>query len=229
MKPIIGILGSAIKTITEYTSVVCMDKYRNAIIKLGGIPMMILPTQYANYDDIRPAEMPRMTSQEIEDLKRQVDLCDGILLPGGNRIYEYAYEVLEYACKKDVPCLGICLGMQTMACCKNDRNSKILTRIDSNINHKNLNPEYVHFVNIEKDTKLYSILKNEKIRVNSKHNYCIKEANNLKISAYSEDGIIEAIELEDKKFFIGVQWHPEDLLDDNMENIIRGLIDFSKK
>ena len=32
--------------------------------------------------------------------------------------------------------------------------------------------------------------------------------------AYSEDGIIEALEDKTKKFFIGVQWHPESLLSD---------------
>lgn len=66
---------------------------------------------------------------------------------------------------------------------------------------------------IEKNSKLYKILGEEKIEVNSKHRKCIKETR-LDYVAYSEDGIIEALEDKTKKFFIGVQWHPESLLSD---------------
>ena len=35
---------------------------------------------------------------------------------------------------------------------------------------------------------------------------------------YSEDGIIEAIERKDKKFAIGVQWHPEMIYNESEES-----------
>lgn len=230
MKPIIGIVGRPHKTITNKNVIVCFEEYRKSVIECGGIPIMILPTQFIDYDDVRPSQMPQMTDEEIDDIKKQVDLCNGIIFAGGNRIYQYAYEVFEYACQKNIPCLGTCLGMQTMACSCNDRKSwELLTKIETNINHKNMNPEYVHYVDIEKGTKLYEILGKDRIKVNSKHCYCINSAPNMKISAYSEDKIIEGIELEDKKFVIGVQWHPEDLMDEDMEKLIKAFIKISKE
>lgn len=57
----------------------------------------------------------------------------------------------------------------------------------------------------------------EKIKVNSRHGKCIPYTN-LSQVAYSEDGIIEAIEDKGKRFFIGVQWHPESLMKDEYSN-----------
>ena len=50
----------------------------------------------------------------------------------------------------------------------------------------------------------------ENITVNSRHNYAIKRTT-LEISGHSEDNIIESIEDTNKKFFIGIEWHPESL------------------
>lgn len=82
--------------------------------------------------------------------------------------------------------------------------------------HDSLNG-YVHDVSIKKDSMLYEILGASKIKVNSRHMRCIPYTR-LDVVAYSEDGIIEAIEDKEKKFFIGVQWHPESLIDDEYSN-----------
>lgn len=230
MKPIIGIIGRPHKTNTDMNIICTFEEYRNAICKFGGIPISILPTQVLEYNDIRPSQMPKLIKTEIDDLKRQIDLCDGIVFPGGGRIYEYAYEIFDYIYEKDIPCLGTCLGMQTIACSMNDRNSSdILSKVETNIEHKQMDAEFVHYIDIDKNTKLYEIIGKARIQVNSKHSYCINKANNMKISAYSEDGIIEAIEFPNKKFILGVQWHPEELLDENMEKIIKEFINCSKK
>ena len=48
------------------------------------------------------------------------------------------------------------------------------------------------------------------LSVNSYHHQAIKEkARSLKIMAVADDGIIEAVEMTDKKFVWGIQWHPE--------------------
>ncbi len=225
MKPIIGIIGRPHKTNTEVNVIVCHEEYRNAVIKCGGIPITILPTQLAEYIDTRPSEMPKMTNEEKEDIKRQLDLCNGVIFCGGQRIYEYAYEAFDYIYEKNIPCLGTCLGMQTMACARNGRDSKnVLAKVESEIDHKVIKPEFVHYVDIKHGTKLYEILEKNRIRVNSKHGYCIRNAGDMKISAFSEDGIIEGIEMEEKKFMIGVHWHPEDLLDEDMEKIMKAFI-----
>ena len=95
MKPIIGIIGRPHKTNTECNVIVCFEEYRNAVIKCGGIPILILPTQIGNLDDIRPSQMEPMTDEEKQDIRRQIDLCDGVIFAGGQRIYEYAYEAFD--------------------------------------------------------------------------------------------------------------------------------------
>ena len=85
--------------------------------------------------------------------------------------------------------------------------------INSKIKHKQLKAKYVHSINIKKGSLLHKIIGLDKIQVNSRHIYSVKNLNKAKIVAESEDGIIEAIEFENRKFAIGVQWHPEDLFD----------------
>lgn len=68
-------------------------------------------------------------------------------------------------------------------------------------------------VRILKNTLLSNIVKKDEINVNSKHNYHVSKVNRFKVSAYSEDGLIEAIELPGKNFVMGVQWHPEKMVD----------------
>ena len=77
-------------------------------------------------------------------------------------------------------------------------------------NHMKPNINNVHEVILKKGSKIYEILQKEKIIVNSRHNYQIKNTT-LEISGISSDNIIEIIEDKTKKFFIGIQWHPESL------------------
>ena len=82
-------------------------------------------------------------------------------------------------------------------------------------NHQN-GSNYSHFINIDKDTLLYNIIGKEKVEVNSLHSFCVPDTK-LCISARSDDETIEAIEDKRKKFFLGVQWHPELLDDENTD------------
>ena len=83
----------------------------------------------------------------------------------------------------------------------------------------------------QEETRKEKLIGEEIIDVNSRHKYAITKVNNAKINAISEDGIIEGIEFENKKFAIGVQWHPEDmsLYDKNMEKLIKAFIESTKK
>jgi len=60
------------------------------------------------------------------------------------------------------------------------------------------------------------ILGEVEVGVNSIHTFFAKEedVNGLEISAYSDDGFVEAVELKDRRFCLGVKWHPELMLDD---------------
>lgn len=145
---------------------------------------------------------------DIESLK----YCDGVILQGGSDPKEEELNIVRYIYENDIPCLGICLGMQEMALINNGTLEEIG-------NYKHLsNNKYVHDINIDPLSKLYGILNNEKIKVNSRHKDKVLKTD-LNIVAYSNDGIIEAIEDKNKKFFIGLQWHPESLDDEYTKNI----------
>ena len=77
---------------------------------------------------------------------------------------------------------------------------------------------FVHKVKINNNSKLYDIFKTETLQVNSRHiSYITKTS--LKVVAISDDDLIEAVEDTNKKFFIGVQWHPETMIEyDILEN-----------
>ncbi len=141
---------------------------------------------------------------EFIKTKPLIDLCSGIILQGGSDYYDIDIIITKYLHKNNIPTLGICLGMQTMAMAFNGNMGDIN-------NHKS-DKLYVHSVDINKNSKLYDILKKDKIIVNSRHKSYIINTD-LKVSGQAN--IIEAIEDNAKDFFIGVQWHPETLMDEN--------------
>ena len=143
-------------------------------------------------------------------------MCDALLMPGGYKWYEFDEVIYNYALEKNMPILGICAGMQMMCQIDNNKNGVEQNTIVLNetvTNHHQREVKYVHKVNIEDDTKLLDIIGQKNIDVNSKHNYHVQNISNMRISAYSEDGLIEAVEYSDKDFVIGVQWHPETMLE----------------
>ena len=206
MKPIIGIVARPDVGIDNYNLMATFDEYRKAIIKFNGIPILILPPQFIDYSN---KNISKLTNKEKNMIKRSIDLCDGILLPGGNRIYEYDLYICKYVNKINKPVLGICMGMQTMT---------------YNINHTLLKVENHHIQNLHqikliKGSKLHKIFNKKTKLVNSLHNFKVIDTKEYKISALSEDGVIEAIEGKGS-FNIGVQWHPEKMLNENRKLFI---------
>ena len=124
-------------------------------------------------------------------------------------------EVLKHAMKYEKPLLGICAGMQLLANADSflDHTIKV-----GNNSHYVSNKEYVHEITIY-DGILKDILKKKKIFVNSRHHDTIISKDFFKVEAMSDDGIIEAISLNGYKFIFGVQWHPEDMNDEDQVKI----------
>lgn len=77
-----------------------------------------------------------------------------------------------------------------------------------------------HMVSIKQNSFLYDILKVEKLYVNSVHTRTSTNTGIYEPVAYSEDGLIEAVELKNKKFNLGIQWHPEQFDISNINNEI---------
>ena len=164
-------------------------------------------------NNIIPIGIP---NDKLENMIQVARLCNGIILQGGSDYNEEEIKFVKYIYKYNIPTLGICLGMQMMSQAFNGK-------IDGNIENHNNNKKYVHGVKIIKNTKLYSILNSDTISVNSRHNDYVKYTD-LTIAALSTDGIIEAVEDNDHKFFIGVQWHPESLEDLNSLKILKSYL-----
>lgn len=74
-----------------------------------------------------------------------------------------------------------------------------------------------------KDTKLYNLIGKDEYDVNSIHTMIAPKENvegYATISSLSEEGLVESIELDDKKFIVGLKWHPELMLEDEFPEIL---------
>jgi putative glutamine amidotransferase len=114
----------------------------------------------------------------------------------------------------DRPYLGICNGMQMLSClsgCQMSGDAASYT--DRSIFHDD--PQTRHDVSVVDATTLRKITGKAVLQVNSFHREAIiTVSDQLVINARSTDGLIEAIERPDKAFALGVQWHPERLIDE---------------
>lgn len=143
-----------------------------------------------------------------------LSICDGIIFQGGSDIHPYHFQILDYAIKNNIPVLGICMGHQIIGLySQNTTDEQELIKVE---NHNDKQKK--HKINILPNTNLYKIFGSELI-VNTRHKEAVRKINKpFKISALSEDNVIEGIEyIDDNHFVLGVQFHPEDL--ENTENL----------
>lgn len=175
MKPIIGIVTRKSKSYTGKDIDLVYSDIISSVVKSGGIPIGI-----------------------DNDIDMYINICDGFIFQGGDDTDNKNIEMISLLREKNIPVLGICLGMQEMG-------GGILKDIDSHLNK-------MHEVIVNKDSLLYRIVGKDRILVNSRHKSAIKDTD-LFVSGISDDNIIETIEDNTRRFFLGIQWHPENMYD----------------
>ncbi len=212
MKPKIGIILDWQKegSFSQFPHFALRTHYIEAVRLAGGIPWLI----------------PYGSTNEIPNYLNNID---GLLIPGGfyampshwyfnsnehspyqkTPRFEFEESILKEALAINMPLLCICGGMQVLGGlmgCKIIPNIK--KHVQNHLEHFDLTQD--HEIAIQPDSLLYKILLTTKISTNSHHNEAIiSTTDKIKVSATTSDGVIEAIELPNKKFALGLQWHPE--------------------
>lgn len=205
---IIGIIGRPAITDTDNKGVLIYKKICEKLYDYGCLPIGLIPTiNGMDFDK-------ELSIDEFKRMKKLVSICDGIILQGGEDINGYDVTLAKFLYDIDKPVLGICLGMQTMG-------MAIGGSVINDANH-NIKDEYAHDVWIDKNSKLYEIIGKEKICVNSRHNDRVYETYLDKVAYFGN--MVEAIEDKNKTFYIGVQWHPEMLDDENSDKLFKTFI-----
>lgn len=223
-KPIIGIIAR-VENPGNTGKLVVEEKYREMIINHGGNPFAVLPSQPIDYTCTKGSEQPELTDEEKNMIISQIKIADGLLLPGGIKINKFDRFIVEYAIENNIPILGICLGMQTIANYKKDL---VLEENNTFINH-NVEDGLAHSVTLDKNSKLYNIIGIERFDVVSKHSRHVQPNPLLDVVAVSDDNIIEAVEMKDKTFCIGVQWHPDSMDDETSNRLLDYFINACKR
>jgi microsomal dipeptidase-like Zn-dependent dipeptidase/gamma-glutamyl-gamma-aminobutyrate hydrolase PuuD len=194
------------------------NAYSNAIIKAGGIPVLI----------------PLTTDRNV--LEAIVSRIDGLALSGGGDIYaplfneelhpavtsydlerdNYELELVRLAAVRQIPILGICRGIQLINVAFG---GNLIQDIPSQVPNSSIchsqeeeRKMATHTVSITPHSILYQIAGQEILPVNSFHHQAVKEvAPGFEAVAHANDGVIEAIESTEGKSIMGVQWHPENM------------------
>lgn len=173
-----------------------------------------------------------------EAIERILPILDGVILAGGDDLDPASYGETNVACKgildsrrqahdlalarqtrqHGIPTLGICLGAQLLnVAAGGSLVQDIPSEVPDALAHSGrTGSRQRHPVSIEPGSRLASILGGTQVDVNSGHHQSVKAAGSgLAIVARSADGVIEAVEDAAHPFYVGVQWHPEEMLSES--------------
>lgn len=224
-KPLIGIGSDVLQNEGERDRAFVFTTYIESLKRAGAVPVLI-PPQPENAADL-------------------VETLDGILLAGGDDCdpAEYGEEkhptcetmdprrqkndlgLAKLARERRIPTLGICLGVQVMnVAAGGTLIQDIGSAVDTDIDHASEpSDRHRHDVHIDSSTTLGRILGDQELNVNSSHHQAIgRVADGLRVTAKAPDGIVEGLEDPSHPFYVGVQWHPEDMPGESSASAIFG-------
>lgn len=222
MYPLIGITSAdSVLNGKLYNRVYAPNAH--AIARAGGLPVYI-PT---GLDDVT--------------LRALYERLDAVLLPGGPDVDPSYYgaarhpmtleiddqrdklelTVTRWAVQDDLPVFGICRGHQVLnvalgGTLVQDIPSEVNSSLMHDIPDGLPRSTRIHEVTIDGQSRLASILGTTQVAVNSLHHQSVEQpAPGIVITAHAPDGVVEALESPEHHFVMSVQWHPEDLYNDD--------------
>ena len=229
MRPCIGLTLDTDETNREYR---LARAYADAVLAAGGLPVPI-------------------THGDDSAAGAYLALCQAIVITGGDFDIppERSGEVRRACCGREkagrttfewalceaalagrVPILGVCGGMQLMNVVRGGTLYQDLGEDMGVRTHQQPPPKDTpsHPVEIVPDSLLARLVGKQPLPVNSTHHQAVRRVGaGVLVSARAPDGVVEAIELPDLPFAIGVQWHPERVLvhDSRHMGLWRGLVE----
>jgi putative glutamine amidotransferase len=184
-----------------------------------------------------------------DQLRTIYQRLDGIVFPGGADVApkEYGEEPIDglidvqperdrtelrlarWAFEDDLPTLGICRGQQLInvalgGTLYQDLIAQGKTKVQHDGSDGRARDRLVHRVRIDPDSKLAQLIDETSVETNSLHHQAVKEvAPALRVTGTAHDDVIEAVESPDRRFWIAVQWHPEEIDDEPwVQRLFRG-------
>jgi putative glutamine amidotransferase len=239
-KPIIAIQAQKLPDEKFYRMPV---KYTAAIFAHGGIPLILPLIASDDYlDQIWPVLDGLVLSGCHSDLNPQ--LYGETPHPGLGPVSEerdrFDWLLLQRAHREQLPLLGICRGFQSLNVFRGgklmqDLPSEFATAIDHDVDDPTRT--FVHGVRLVPGTFLNPTGREAHFQVNSEHHQAVREpGEGLKPIAWSDDGLIEAVQGEDTHHYVlGLQWHPErthdldGLSQSIFQNFTRAVLDRMKR
>ena len=207
-RPVIGITGN-------YEDLTCKlgRGYYQSVVEAGGVPVVIPPVAdkhviintlehidaliLSGGGDINPLWAGEEPSPQLHGINQERDLPELL--------------IARLAYNRQIPMLGICRGIQTLATAFGGKVSQDISDVATVKHSQDADrSEATHSVTIDENSTLFNIYKVDKVMVNSFHHQAVAEAGDkFRVVAKSADGIIEAMESAEFKSILGVQWHPE--------------------
>lgn len=234
-KPVIALIAKhdTIRPVRQYS--ILRDEMKDVVIFNGGVPLgIICPKQEvkllpysATFTDEDIDNI--LSDKEKEIFLEELSFCDGVILAGGPEDDEYEIWVAKYCYDNDIPLLGVCAGQGNIARAMGGK----LSKLPNPEVHYHGEPDavYVHYLNVDKNSKFFDIVKEERLLINSRHYTIVSDAGKLSVAARDDEDNIEVIEDKSKKFYMATRYHPESLykLEKAHNEIFKRFIDACRK